>query len=362
MNVLVLVTDYPRPEGTHAYMFVHVRNKYYLENGIFPTVINFASKTCYEIDGIRVITKKQYADEKKSYDILISHASNVRNHFLFIKKYECYFKKIIFFFHGQEILRFRDAYPKPYEYMGGQSVFKTMLRNRYDDLKIVIWAHYYKKLQEKSCFVFVSNWIKKQFSKNLNIPNLKNQFVINNSVGSIFERYSYERDCIKEYDFITIRSNLDGSKYGIDIVCRYAHNNPDLKFLIIGKGKFFDYNILPPNVTLVKETLNHEQMISYLNKSKIGLLPTREDTQGVMTCEMITFGIPVITSNIEVCHEFFDNLDNVYLIPNDVDVDLHKYIDEWNNIKNVKKITNFYAEKTISKEIALIKRLYHDKS
>lgn len=355
MDVLVLVTDYPRPEGTHAYMFVHVRNKYYLKNGIIPTVVNFAARTCYEIDGIRVITRKQYEIENKKYDALISHASNLRNHYLFIKAFEKRFERIIFFFHGQEILKFRDAYPVPYDYMKSKTLGKTFLRNRYDDLKILLWKNYYKRLQNKSVFVFVSNWIKKQFVKNTNISNLQNAFVINNCVGEVFERLSYDWKCSKEFDFITIRSNLDGSKYGVDIVCRLAMQNPTLKFLIIGKGKYFDFNLIPPNITLVKETLSHEQMITYLNQSKFGLLPTREDTQGVMTCEMATFGMPVITSDIEVCHEFFADITNVYMIPNDEEIDLSKYINEYPNLTAKDKIRTFFADKTISKEINLIR-------
>ena len=37
-------------------------------------------------------------------------------------------------------------------------------------------------------------------------------------------------------------------------------------------------------------------------------MPTRADAQGVMACEMATFGIPLITSNIDVCKEVFKEL------------------------------------------------------
>ena len=64
------------------------------------------------------------------------------------------------------------------------------------------------------------------------------------------------------------------------------------------------------------ETTNDEEIISYLNKAKCALIPTKHDTQGVMACEMATFGIPTITSNIEVCREIFSSFENVKLIDN----------------------------------------------
>ena len=56
MVILVLSMDYPRPDGSHERMFVHVRNLYYKQKGIDVTVINFACSYNYQIDGIRIIT------------------------------------------------------------------------------------------------------------------------------------------------------------------------------------------------------------------------------------------------------------------------------------------------------------------
>lgn len=53
-NILVLVQDYPNNEGSVALMYVHVRNKYYIQHGINVTVLNFSTSKNYSIDGIRV--------------------------------------------------------------------------------------------------------------------------------------------------------------------------------------------------------------------------------------------------------------------------------------------------------------------
>ena len=110
---------------------------------------------------------------------------------------------------------------------------------------------------------------------------------------------------------------MDGSKYGIDIVNRLAQNTPKARFLLIGKGQFFRYNIKAPNLEWENRTLSHEEIAEVLQKSKYALMPTRTDAQGVMTCEMAAFGIPVITSDIPVCHEVFDGFTNTYYIDND---------------------------------------------
>lgn len=353
MKMLVLVTDYPRPKGTHSYMFVHVRNMYYVKYGVEVTVINFASKDCYEIDGIRVITEGQYRQENREYDLLVSHASNLRNHYKFLKKNEKLFRHIIFFFHGQEILKFREAYPKPYDYCGGGSTLKRVFRNRYDDLKIFLWSKYYKKLENKADFVFVSNWIKNQFVKNTKLNELKHIHIINNSVGAVFEQAEYDWKREKKYDFITIRSNMDGSKYGVDIVCKLAEENPKMSFLLIGKGRYFQFNRKPDNVKWINSTFSHEEVLEFLNQASCGLLPTREDTQGVMTCEMATLGMPVITSDIEVCHEFFDDMPNVELIQNECSADICEIRDRLIKKLPYKKCKLYFADATILRELQL---------
>ena len=356
MKVLVLTKDYPRPDGSHERMFVHVRNMFYQERGIDVTTLNFACDHDYEIDGIRAISLKTYENENEKYDIAVSHASNLRNHYIFLKKHEKEFKNIVFFFHGHEVLKLNEVYPEPYPYMK-QGKLKKALRGAYDSFKLALWRKYYYELRNKARFVFVSRWIYDQFKANTGLDNSKLDCqIINNSIGSAFENVSYRADGEKKYNYITIRSNLDGSKYGVDIVVRLAEKNPEQRFLIIGKGKFFTYNKKPDNVDWIDRTLDHEQMLEYINASECGLLLTREDTQGVMTCELASFGIPVITSDIEVCHEFFDVMPNVALINNeDPDTDINAVSRELRKNLPYPAFKKYYAQNTIEKEILLFK-------
>jgi glycosyltransferase involved in cell wall biosynthesis len=359
VRVLVLSADYPSPDGKVALQYVHVRNKYYVSHGIDVTVLNFKAQNEYVLDGVRVIPLEIYESEAdKEYDILVSHAPNIRNHYIFLKRYEKRFRRLVFFFHGHEVLRKNATYSNPYFFVKKSPLLWRIFQDIYDWFKLCLWKIYYPKLAEKSRFVFVSEWMRKRFFFYTRIKPEKllgNDLIINNSIGVIFERKSYDINLDKEYDFVTIRSNLDGSKYSIDIVNDLAKNNPDLSFLVIGKGQFFSHFTKAENITWENTTLSHEKIVDVLNKCRCGLMPTRLDAQGLMTCELAVFGIPVITSDIDVCHEFLEDMPNVALIRNeDTSVKLKPLLERLTAGLPYEKDKRYFAQNIVMKEIDLI--------
>ncbi|MBA1334149.1 MAG: hypothetical protein HPY66_1633 [Firmicutes bacterium] len=361
MKLLVLATDYPKPDGYVASYFIHTRNKMYYENEIEVSVINFKATKDYIIDGINVYSLKNYKRKRiyENFDILISHAPNVRNHYIFLKKYHKRFKNIIFFFHGHEVLQSSKVYPKPYFYSKKGSQLWHIINDLYDRFKLMIWRKYFVKLAYKSQFVFVSEWMHNMFIKFVRIdPDLikKRTHIIYNCIGKIFEIEKYDKNSQKEFDFITIRNILDKSKYGIDIVTRIAEMNPRFTFVVVGKGNFFKYNNKPKNLIFIDRHLTHEEIIEYLNRSKCALMPTRADAQGVMACEIATFGIPIITSNIAVCREVFDGFENVQYIDNEsVEINIEPLFKKRKESKH--KNTKYFAENTIGKELELFHKI-----
>lgn len=360
MKILILATDYPNLKGGITSYFIHTRCKYYLNKGLDFEVLNFKAKEDYVIDRVRVICLDTFRKRhKEQYDLLILHAPNLRNHYRFLKKYGKNFKKYLFFFHGHEVLKINKDYPKPYSYKKKKLSF---LQNTYDCLKLKVWHNYFVKNKEKSSYIFVSNWIKEMFFKNTKIEkSILNDkcYVTYNSIDKDFEENNYNSTSEKVYDFITIRGNLDGSKYCIDIVNKLASMNPNCKFLIIGKGKYFEVFEKSSNIELMQKTCTHTEIIQLLNKAKCALMPTRNDTQGLMACEMATFGIPLITSNISVCYEIFDGFNNVEFINNDM-IDKEDIIAKYNKIaKNANYIKNdkFFIEKNCNKEIDIINNI-----
>lgn len=358
-KALVLVANYPNNNGGVKLMYVHTRNKYYVQHDIDVTVLNFASKKDYVIDQIPVITLATYKKEHKKYDVLVLHAANLRNHYFFLKKYERQFEHLVFFFHGHEVLKLNEVYPEPFSYTKQNNKVKMKLQNYYDDIKLRIWNYYLPKLAYKSDYIFVSKWFYKGFEKytHLNNQTLKGHVhIINNSVGSVFEKNSYHYKTDKKYDFITIRSYMDDSKYGVDLVDRLARRYPQFMFLMIGKGEYYKVHKVPDNMTWIDRFLRHEEIMDFIDQSRCGLLLTREDTQGVMTCELSVYGIPVITSDIEVCQEICEKLDNVSLISNDIEsVDLESVYKDILNKNYFRKSDAYSYKNTVNKEEEIIR-------
>lgn len=347
---------YPLPDGQRAMYFVHSRNLYYEKEGLDVTVLNFATECGYTYDGIRVISLSELKKHMEKYDALVLHAANIRNHYRFLKKYGKFFKKKIFIFHGHEVLRINKYYPKPYGYMKSNNFVYRLIQNLYDEFKLTVWHRYYRTYIEDIRLVFVSNWIFDKFKKEVRISDeeLKGHAcVIPNSIGDFFEKNLYMPQKI-EYDFLTIRSNMDDSKYGVDIVNDLAINNPQYKFCIIGKGKYYEYNKKPNNITWISGEMSHEDLMKYMNQSRYALLPTREDTHGLMACEMASTGMKLITSDIDVCREVFSDCPNAVLIDN-FKPDIQGAIEKLNSIDNIKRWTRFFACNTIEIEISYIK-------
>lgn len=359
MKILVLSTDYPCDERPTSLMYVHVRNKYYKSHGIDVTVLNFMAKQNYVLDEISVVTPEYYQKElvENKYDLLVCHAPNIRNHYRFLKKYEKKFDKIIFFFHGHEVLRINKIYPKPYRYQKQASIIKRISQEIYDITKLKLWNKYFYKLINKSYFVFVSQWMFDEFLKWTKFEKsllIDRYSIIHNCIGEIFEKNDYETSGEKEYDFITIRSFLDGSKYCVDIINQLANSNKNLKFLLIGKGEFFNHYKKADNIVWVDKMLSHREAIEYMNKAKCALMPTRTDAQGLMMCEMASFGIPLITSDLPVCKDIFRKFNNVAFIDNkNPQVDLAEILSNLTSNFQSKKNTTYFADNTSGAEVVL---------
>ena len=359
MKLLILCEDYPNQDGGRAMAFAHTRNLAYAQKGICVEVLNFSSSEDYVIDGINVFCKSSIRKMNiEHYDILVAHAPNIKSHLMFFLKYINKIKRLVLFFHGHEVLKINEVYSKPYDY-SKDNIAKVIFQNIYDDFKFVVWRFFINKYYEKMFFVFVSKWMKIQF---LHWVHPKEEIINGrssityNSVSNVFEDNHYDANAPKEFDYITIRGNLDGSKYAIDIVNDLAKNNPQNSFLIIGKGDFFKHYKKSENITWMNCTLKQQEMIRWMNKSRCALMPTRTDAQGVMMCEMEAFGMPVITSDILVCHEVFDGFKNVAFINNDIhDIDLSLI---YNRIRNYRgKHEKYFLKNTAAKEITLFKSL-----
>lgn len=362
MRILELCANYPGPNEKAALSYVKARNHTYREHGINDiTILNFSlEKGSYVEDGFNVISltdyREKYANEK--FDILICHAPNLRNHYTFLKNYQKRFDKVVFFFHGHEVLDINKEYPKPYPYLGSRKI-KMLINRIYDPIKFKIWKSYFTKQKNNVTLIFVSKWIENKFQEylKLSLDNIKaNHVIIHNNISRRFELEDYHPETEKKYDFITIRSNLDDPKYAVDVVNELAKANPQYRFLLIGRGEFFMHYKKATNIEQIEQYLTPDEIVNLLNQSKCALMPTKNDTQGIMACEMATLGMPTITSDIEVCRLVFEGFTNVAFISNnDKSIDLEPIV---NRLKPaVEKNKKYFAQNTICEEIKLIRNL-----
>lgn len=355
-QILVAVENYPGGGSGVSHHFVHVRNKYYVEHGLSVVVLSFKAAYDYEYEGVRVISYQSFLRMRDEFSCLVIHQANMKHHAKLLLRYGKLFPHFVFFFHGHEVLRVNSVYPKPYSFSKSSNLLHRCFQDLYDSIKLKYWHFYYPAVAGKSDYIFVSKWMRDQFEKWLNIDIKESELkshIIPNCIAGCFEHKSYNMNCKKHFDFVTIRGNLDTSKYAVDLVVKSAEANPDFKYLIVGKGKLFDYIKCPSNITWLNKTSTHDEIIEYLNASRCALMPTRTDAQGLMMCEMASFGIPTITSDLPVCREVLAGFSNVdFISNNEFDRSLRDKLERLSPLNS--KNESFFSDNTIGKEVMLI--------
>lgn len=345
-KILIIVEDYPSEQKPYAMSYVHSRCLEYISKGINIDVINFSSSGNYVFEGVMV---NAYSDsiDCSQYDVVVSHAPNIRNHVFNLLKHMSEIKSLVIYFHGHEVLYINDFYPKPYSW-SSKNLTSKIFQSLYDRFKIIVLRFFLFHYKDKVKVIFVSDWMKSVTHQcfGTTLPNIR-QYVINNPAHASFLKFKYTPVKLDEMKFITIRP-LDDSKYAIDLVVKVAKNNPQCQFDIYGRGDYFLHNDKPSNVNVINKFIHQNDLPLLLNNYSCALMPTRLDAQGVMVCEMASLGMPVITSNIEVCREIFTGFDNVILVGNnDFDLlDLSKL-----NLTSTKLNFQFDTSSIVEKEI-----------
>lgn len=360
--IYILVQDYPSQENSYAMMYVHSRNLIYQERGLKFKVVSMSAKKQYQYEGVQIISKKDFnniIEENRLYndDVLVSHAPNLRNHLPLINSIFEKIKKVVVFFHGHEVLKTQKYYPENYSFIK-KNFSEDIWKASYDFLKLRIMSRFLKRLHQKNKLkvICVSNWMKTEAGKCLNIDlDEFDTSIINNNANEIFFKQHYKKEEHYAADFITIRP-LDASKYGIDLIVKFAQVNPHYSFHIYGKGEYFSHYRKPNNIEVINEFLPPMDIPNLLNSYKCALMPTRLDAQGVMACEMATHGIPVITSDLDVCKEMFTDFSNVKLVNDEFWESC--FSDEESFFRSsYEKNYKFSIRNTVEKEIIYLKEI-----
>ena len=352
-KIYILTETYPTETSKYQMAFIHPRIKGYINEGLDVRVISFRAKNDYVYEGVSVLTKKsgEIRLGQENEIILMSHSPNLRHHIPFIRKWDDKISNLILFFHGHESLPLRNYYPKPFKF-DRKGQFNYLFHFLYDPVKLWGLKKFITQrlIKGNTELIYVSEWFKNEALKCIGLDYTDNVHVhvINNGLNPYIKEGNY-RLSEKKADFIAIRP-IDRANCAIETIAQFAQNHPDCSFHVYGKGNYFKYNPQPANLKLISEFISPKDMPSLLNHYSYAIIPTHQDTQGVMMCEMALHGIPTLVSDLPICHEMLDKYPNVKFISND------NFDCKVEDIPKPLTITvdRFSYDSTIGKEIELL--------
>lgn len=319
MKLLVICQDYPNTRSRDVSAFVHTRNREYLARGHRVSVLSFAAAAAYAWDGIEVFSEDVVPDVG-DFDACVFHAPNLRNGYRFLWRHRRRFKKVCFVNHGHEFLNWFNYLPAPYAFdLSPARRLRRAVQFVYDRFKLRVWAWFFRRYRAHAPgVILVSASMRAEVERDMRIDfdrlGVLNT-VINNPIHPAFTERVYQTPVRPDADFVTIRS-FDNPKYAIDLVAECARLNPGRSFHVYGAGRYFDFYPPPPNLTVIKQKFAQADLPALLGRYRAALLPTRQDTQGVMMCEAACFGMPLWTSDLKVCREMIGHLQNVRFFDN----------------------------------------------
>lgn len=369
-NVLLITPTYPSLDNLYNCAFVHARVKEYQKSGIDVEVVcahNYNTMSYYEIEGISVY-KTPYSQLRsilmsKKYDAILVHFLDEEYSYYLDTSY-IKDTPIFIWNHGADILYWDyKKFETPYftnEYELPISAKKGYKKR---DKYIQKFAN-----EDNIHWIFVSESEKREAEK-MHELTFRNAIVIPNIINS--DIFSYKEKSPESRKKIFMARRFDNTKkYAIDIavltILELSKREifEDLEFYICGEGNYHNELVEPirkfKNVHIINNFLTHNQIKEYHDKCGIALFPTRQDTQGVSALEAASSGLAVITSDIEVIHEYFDESLNT-ICPVE---DFHAYADVierlYNNPDEFIKITqqmHIYTQQKCDKEHTIYKEI-----
>ena len=365
MRILVLATSYPTPDRIYQQAFIRARVRGYLDRGQSVSVLSFHTNKPYELDGVEIRPESHWRNEDltQHFDVIVSHAPNLRQHLRFLFQQRKSLPPVAFTFHGHETLRIHRHYPPPYSWQQGRFFpLKRLLQDAYDSFKLRVLSHFIEALrrQNKVLLIYVSHAFRAMAQGDLrHSPGTWDDIsvVIPNPIGVGFSTAKYHPENLLG-DFLTIRP-LDASKMAIDIVLECARQNPEQTFHLYGEGQILNHLSPPPNVIHVAKFLENDDIPTLLNRYRAAVMPSRCDAQGVMMCEMATAGIPVLASDIPAHREALAEFPRTQFLNNEEpQFDAKAFLEAMSSLPSTHSKV-FHQETIILSEIESFEKLVH---
>lgn len=268
--------------------------------------------------------------ENSGIDVVCLNAKNLHTFFhIILRLYRLIIKKRPDIVHTH--LYFANIYGRIAAKLAGvKSIIATLHNPDYTYENNGGWKYKIRKIIDKytgkvcnSCFIAVSNFVKKDFEKQLGFRNIKilhncvDSSIFNKSKGSARNEFGINRD-----DFVILNIGRLHSQKGqlclIEAFNLVYKSNNRCRLIIIGKGLF--ENILK-NKT---EELNLEREIIFLENRKdipeimkisdMFVFPSNYEGFGIALVEAMASGLPVVASKIDVLKEIIDDGMNGILV------------------------------------------------
>lgn len=375
-DVLVVVPNYPSFANLYLCAFAHSRNKEYQKKGIHIQVASILASNwyemSYELEGIPVLqgnygTLKQLLDSEQ-YHVIVTHFVDEN----LMSIYDGYVyppDQLIFICHGAEsIYRYVENLVRPYF---TRPVIRTNSAEVFDRRDAFIKKY---SQMDNAEWVFVSKWLK-EFAEEQHGLQFKNSSVINNVINE--QKFPYHAKNAEDRKKIIIIRKFDNCMvHSLDLSVRaileLSRKNffKELSFEIYGDGDFYDVLTEPlrqfENVHFHRTFIPNNKLSEIYKEQGIALLPSRHDAHPVSMGECASSGLVVIGSRVtsngyfmqeERFHTLADPEDPLEL----AQIIERLYYNPEEYLKTSRELSeftrkNFCVEKTVEKEIELIRR------
>lgn len=320
-KILIISTGYPEGKNIYNNMFIHNRVKNYIKDNISVEIFwfdsSFSKSEEYEYEKIKVkkgnVKSLQKVLKENNYQKIIIHFALKLMTKTILSTLD---KKvpILIWVHGYEGSGwYRRLFSFNLKDIRG---FLKYIKKNVSQILFMreLILKYSKKFD--ITFIFVSNWMKKILEiDTLCINKIKKYYIIPNVVENKIFKYNEKNENLR-FNIINIRT-YSSKKYACDITAKVIQklSKKDyfekLNITLYGDGKLFK-KINDPlrkfkNVSINQKFLLPEEMNKEFEKNGIILMPTRQDSQGVTTCEGMMAGLVPITSNNSGVPEYINN-------------------------------------------------------
>jgi len=316
MKIAIVTTNFPRWKGDFRVPFIYEAARAIHEKGHTVRVITMHQPDAAEheiMDGIEIVRAK-YLPEK--HEILQKDAAGIPAAWergfkgkLFMMPYFWHFVLAVaknargfdiihanFSLSGLAALLSTNSHKAPYVVtVQGSDVFKTIN-------KPVIKFFIGKGLKKASKIIALSNSLAKT-TKKFGVSENKIVVIPNGIDISKFPVGSYEK---REKQFLFVGSLIErkGVKFLLEAMINVNQTFPEYKLLIVGEGdqkqSLTEYvnNHELSNCVQFLGTQSQSQVGKLMRKSKLLILPSVEEGQGVVLVEALASGTPCIGSKV----------------------------------------------------------------